>query len=663
MFWLACTLSLAALTAAPVNSNASFETVNGMHADGWTSDDIQGARWEPTELSNAQDGSMAMRLRGVSSETDQRVRLMSDPVPVQAGDAVNFQAWTRASGSPRHNLHLYVEGRRGDQWEKLEPGVDRPQSERWERDEWVPQGYITFVTPGMDAVRLVCAGAINSEIRVSWYLDNFTCEVVSFADYVKTRGAATGERLPDIYLVSPDTMAQNPLGIYGARHNFTPHIDWIGEQGRVYDQVTTACPWTKPSFASIMTGLYPSQHTVEDINYALPQSAKTLAEYMHDRGYFTIASVWSSYDGYLGPYMQFDQGFDVFFNSDDEKLVSESVLRFLETNGENLRNMGYGGIFLWHHIWEPHIPYTNREPQLLSNPDGKLGPVDITGMVYRRIIWEEEDYYNDADLAYMQDVYRWEAVSVNNLIGKVFSRFHWAGLLDKLNIVFCSDHGESFNEKDKVWGHSHGYETCVRVPLMMRIPDKIPPGERESTELVSSLDILPTLLDLAGVSPEQVLPGRSLLKPADKAYTAQYGISETRRHGFLTLRDNQYKIILKYAAEALDETDVDHRWNFCDGGGVYELYDLTADPLEQTNLAQQKPEVLQRMKDALQLHIETHGINCDAAGQGEQRELSTDTMEQLEALGYLGGGEPAGGIQAEVKGTDGGFGNMGQLPK
>jgi arylsulfatase A-like enzyme len=661
MFWLACGLSLAALAAAPSNSNPSFEEIVNKQPVGWTSDDIQGARWEPTDAYGAYDGSIALRLRGVSSETEQRVRLVSDPIAVQGGDAIRFQAWTRANGSPRHNLHIYVEGRRGEKWERLEPGVDRPQSERWLRDQWVPQGYTTFVTPGMDAIRLVCAGAINSEIRVSWFLDNFTCEVISFADYLKTRAARVGERLPDIYLVSPDTLSQEPLGVYGARHNFTPHIDWLAEEGRVYDQVTTACPWTKPSFASIMTGLYPSQHTVQDVQYLLPEEAHTLAEYLRERGYFTVAAVWSAYDGYLGPYMQFDQGFDIYFNSDNERHVSDAVLQFLETNQQNLKDMGYGGVFVWHHIWEPHIPYTNRQPQLLSNPDGKLGPVDITGMVYRRIIWDEPEYYNPADMAYMQDVYRWEAVFVNNLIGKVFSRFHWAGLLDNLNVVFCSDHGESFEEKEDVWGHSHGYESCTRTPLIIRAPGRMPAGDREEEALVSNLDILPTLLDIAGVKPNSALPGRSLLNQDTDAYTARYGVSETRRHGYLTLRDQQYKIILKYASESLDDTQLDHRWNFCDGGGVYELYDIKADPTEQNNLADSLPDVLDRMKAALQAHIDTHGISCAEGGQGERGELDAGTLEQLEALGYLGGEGPPAGLEAQQKVTEGGFGNLGGL--
>lgn len=649
------TLGLVVLAAAN-NVNPGFEDPQGMTVAGWTTDDIDGARWEPWDAGEVRNGKTAMRLRGTGSSRDTRVRLVSDPIPVQYGDAVAFECWIRANGTPRSNLLVFVEGHRNGVWSVLAPVADGPQSDRWLRKDWSPQSYTTFVPQGVDQVRLVCAGGIGLELRVSWYVDDFTATIVSVKSYAEQQKAAGKERLNDIYLVSPDTLSQSALSCYGAQRGYTPDIDWIAKEGRQYFQVTSAAPWTKPSFASIMTSLYPSQHKVEDIHYALPKSAETLAEKLKEKGYLTAAFVWSPYDGYLGPFMQYNQGFDIYFCSDQEDLVTDALKGFLEANQANLSDMDAGGIFIWHHIWEPHTPYINRNARLLANPEGNLGPIDVTDAVVSRGVWGGEGYANAADLRYFHDVYRWEANHTSQIIGEVFARFQWAGLLEKLNVVLCSDHGESFGEKGGVWGHTHGYETCIRTPLLMRFPGRAEPGLRDTETLVSNLDIMPTLLDVAGIDIPEFCQGRSLLqepKPTD--ITAKYGISETRRHGFLTVRDGRYKLLLKGASKPLDPSRLDHQWTYCDGSGVYELYDLIADPLELTNLVETQPEVFARLKQALEVHCVQAGIQCGENAGGEKMDISNSTMETLEALGYVGS---APKITSEVVGTDEGFGNL-----
>lgn len=637
---------------------SSFEDRDGMNVSGWSSDDFEGARWEPVEGSDARTGNVSMRLRGVESRSDVRVRLISDPIEVKTGDAIEFHAWTRATGTPRNNLMLYVEGYRDTKWHTIEPVIDRPQSERWLRDQWVPQGNTVFIPGGVTHVRLVCAGSINSELRVSWFVDDFSYEIISFRDYAASSKDSGVSRLEDIYLVTPDTLAQNVLGCYGGRGR-TETIDRLAVEGRRYEQVTTAAPWTKPSFASIMTSLYPSQHKVQDVHYALPLEATTLAEALKERGYFTAAFVWSPYDGYLGPYMNYNQGFDVYFYSDDELLVTEALLSFLGTNADNMSKFESGGLFIWHHIWEPHTPYTNRVPKLLSNPDGMLGPIDVTFEAYRRMIWNPEGYANAADLEYMHDVYRWEAVYTDNVLDNVFARFQWAGLWDSLNVVFASDHGESFGEKRYVWGHTHGYETCLRTPLILRFPGRVEADSSDRTTLVSNLDIMPTLLDLAGAAIPEHCEGRSLIGPAaDSGLTAKYGISETRRHGWLTVRDARHKLILRNASTPTDDSGLDHVWSFCDGG-IYELYDLQNDPLELNDIAEAEPEILARLKTVLEAHCQRTGIACGESSGGEVMEMSESTLEQLRALGYLDT-EPreSKGLEEVEVGTERGFGNL-----
>ncbi len=659
---MACTL-LSTVTGNALE-NSGFEKPNGMDAPGWVSDDIEGSRWLPAQAP-VRSGNWSMKLQCAGTDRDDPVRLVSKPVAVRVGDAVKFGAWTCANGTPRENLRVFLEGRRGSAWQRLEPVIDRPQSDRWLKSEWMPHEYTAFVPGAVEAVRLVIEGTIMSEIRVSWFVDDCTLEVTSLAGYLdEQRNAA---RLPDLYLAAPDTAAQNPFGCYGDPSVPTPTIDRLAAEGRLYTEVTSACPWTKPSFASILTSLYPSKHTVEDIYYALPEEVETLAEVLKAKGYFTAAFVWTSYDGFLGPYMQFDQGFDIYFYSDDELLVKQAILHFLETNAPKLREEGGGGLFIWHHIWEPHLPYTNRRPALLSNPLGQLGPVNISGLVFRRLVNAEPGYANPADAEYMHDVYKWEINYTDHVVGEVLDRMKWAGRLDTLNVLFCSDHGDSFNEKPGIWGHTHGYETCVRTPFILRFPGRITPGERDTESLVSNLDIMPTLLDLAGADPPAGCEGRSLLETEGKGGTAQFGISETRRHGFLTIRDERYKLVVHGASTPIRDDGSDHTWNLYqdDSPAVYELYDLQEDPFEGKDLALECPEELTRLKADLDAHCVRTGIaGGSAALRAAQKGMSEETLLELNALGYLDddGQKIHEKVRAqEIRGQDGGLGFLGQI--
>ena len=653
IIWSICLFSAALCASAePANINSGFEAGEPPAAQGWQSDDIEGARWTLTE-DMAHEGKRSMKLQCAGALRETPVRLVGEPVAVSAGDAVEFMVWTRSHGTPRSALKVYVEGQERGAWRTLLPMVDRPQSERWMNSEWTPRTEAVFVPGGVGQVRLVAEAAAVSEIRVSWYLDDFSLRIVSFRGYCEERKGQ--DRLPDIYLATPDALAQNTLGCYGEARVPTPHLDRLASEGRVYTQASAASPWTKPSFASIHSGMYPSQHTVEGVYSALPDRVTTLAEQLKQRGYFTIAFVWSPYDGFLGPYMQFGQGFDLYVHSEDEALVTEQILRFLETNRDTLGSRTGGGFFIWHHIFEPHIPYVNWRPDFVPNTEGKLGPVTITGLVLRRISGCEPGFANEADERYVHDVYKLEVNRTDSIIGEVLGRMQWAGVSDTLNVLFAADHGESFNEKPGIWGHCTPYETCMRIPLIVRFPGRVPPGERDS-ELVNQLDFMPTILDLAGAPIPPECEGRSLLKPAP-ADVSPYSISEGLAYQCLSIRDARYKLAVVNASQPKDVEKSINVWDLTQAR--YELYDLQDDPLELHECAAALPEVLERLKQALLAHCEHVGITGKAGAVPENKALADDTREALEAVGYIGGDKAKGG--AVEKRGEGGLGNMGGL--
>ncbi len=656
MSWAACIALFSLLgVGETLNINPGFESGVAPVAEGWASDDDDGARWTPTE-ETARSGKRSIKLPCVSSPKSVPIRLVSQPMNCRTGDAIEFMAWTRSHGTPRNQLRIYLEGQERGQWRLMEPAVSRPQSDRWLNSEWTPRCGMVFAPKGIAQFRMVAEASIDSEIRSAWYVDDFTCTIQSFGAYSEANQGR--EQLPNLYLAAPDTMAQNALGCYGETRVPTPNIDRLAAEGRLYTNMVAAAPWTKPSFASILTGMYPSQHTVEGMYNALPDSLVTLPERLKERGYFTAAFVFSPYDGFLGPYMQFNQGFDVFFFSDDEALVTQMLLRFLETNRDALASMNGGGFFIWHHLFEPHTPYINRHPVMLNNPEGKLGPVNITDIVSQRLIWTEPGYGNDADRNYMHDVYKWEVNHADGLIGQVLARMQWAGLLDSLNIVFTADHGEAFGETQWAWGHGNPYEACVKVPLILRFPGKVEPGTRNTTELTGHLDLMPTVLELAGAALPSPMEGRSLLQQATSQAQPRYSACEGRDFKCLAITDGRHKLNVYDASQPAQSNDPNvlqaNVWSL--DKARYELYDLTQDPWERNDITAQQPEILARLKEALNAHCARTGLGrISSSATAETRAISEETAQALGALGYFGGDNP---VEAVEKRGEQGLGNM-----
>lgn len=634
----------AAAAAVPVaerieaaNKNPGFEEVSDGRAIGWTSQEVEGVSWLVADEA-VYAGSHSMMLRGAG--TRKEVRLVSAAFPVKPGDCVEVLAWIHVKGTPRRQPRAFVEVKVADnRWVALEPKAHEVNILPRRTREWVwtPRACSVFVPREGEEARLVFSCTAASADSVTWYVDDFECRIASFADYLAANRNA--ERLEDIVLIGVDTLAQQYVGCYGADWNHTPNIDALAREGRLYKEVTTAASWTKPSFGSILTSRYPSQHTAEFFNSVLPEDLVTLAEALRARGYFTAGFVRSPYDGFLGPGMQLGQGFDLFFYSIHEDLVFEAMRRFLETNLDHLRDMKAGGIFLFWHFFEPHAHYRNDYPTFLFNK-GLVGNIALNESIIRKtILSNNPELADEEDVRYVRSCYASEVALVDKRIGDLFARLRWVGLYDRFNILFCADHGESFGEKPGVWNHGHPYITCTQTPLIMRFPGRVDPGRADERSLVSNLDVMPTILSLAGAPIPPGCEGRDLLGRA-RGQTAKYGICEDKQNGSLSIRDARYKLIANNAATRRTPDDrASARWVLYepDSPTEYELYDLRTDPLELSDIAQEKPAVFERLKEALDAHCAGVGIGRgeDVRPSPEAPVLSEKTIEELRAQGYL----------------------------
>jgi arylsulfatase A-like enzyme len=461
--------------------------------------------------------------------------------------------------------------------------------------------------------------------------------------------ALASARGPNILVVLVDTLRADHLGAYGYERPTSPAIDAFAREGVQFMQAYSQSTWTKPATASLFTGRYPRQHQAYLEKAKLPESEWLLPEALRAAGYRT--GVFSG-NPWVTREWGFDQGVDQFVSIYDERfarvtlfmrslkrlaklvddkarvynrvkmlvqgelsttardpVVTQALLRWVEERrGERF--------FAHLHLMSPHHPYDPPPPFDRFVPDRARQPV--TYYPKKSYFFFEEGEALDAGArADMVARYDGDILFVDGVFGPLIERLRALGLLDDTVVVLVSDHGEEFYDH-RNWGHGQSvYNELTHVPLVIRYPPRFPAGRRIDTP-VMTVDVMPTLLALAGVSPSAALAGRSLLpvvagtgEPGGEAYSELlYRYGEARG-----LVAGSQKIIHM-------RKDRDRR---------AERFDLASDPAEQRRLEATGPvatPLLERL-DAITRWGTAHQ---SAAVDGD---IDADMQKQLKALGYL----------------------------
>jgi len=312
---------------------------------------------------------------------------------------------------------------------------------------------------------------------------------------------------PDIVLVLVDTLRADRLGCYGNPRPTSPNLDRLAAEGLRFEHALSASTWTLPSTASILSGLLPDQHGVRVGGEALSDAAETAAERLRAAGYRTVAF---TDGGWVHHRWGFGQGFARFDvlprtgRSADVRLIVDAALEWLDT----ARQHPY---LLVVHTYEVHQPYVD--------PDGFAEPFldpAYEGRLDRRVkvASTRPEEYDAADAEWMLGLYDGEIRRADHHLARLLERVRSSPRWDRTAVIVTSDHGEEFLDHGGV-EHVMGrvYDANVRVPLLVRVPG----GTRRAVvgAPASGVDIAPTLLDLAGLEADPVLPGRSLLEVAD----------------------------------------------------------------------------------------------------------------------------------------------------
>jgi len=315
---------------------------------------------------------------------------------------------------------------------------------------------------------------------------------------------------PNILLISIDTLRRDHLGCYGYRRATTPCIDKLARRGVLYERPNSTSSWTLPAHTSLLTGLYPAFHGVQDDGVSLPEEIPTLAGNLKSDGYRTLAVVSHLY---VSSRFGLNRGFDVF----DDELIDGGVRNPVaaEVVDRALARMPSAESaepwFAFLHFFDPHWDYSPPPPfdRRFTVPSYR-GPIDGTMRSMTPYLVPGRRM-GAADLQHLIDLYDGEIAYVDAQIGRLLDELDSRHLLENTVIVLTGDHGEEFKEHGLL-GHGQTlYAEQLRVPLIIAGPTGLPEGAH-SRETVSLVDLAPTLLALAGAEPLPETAGVSLLK-------------------------------------------------------------------------------------------------------------------------------------------------------
>ncbi|MEO1173044.1 MAG: sulfatase, partial [Myxococcota bacterium] len=286
-----------------------------------------------------------------------------------------------------------------------------------------------------------------------------------------------------VILIVVDALRPDRMSTYGAKRPTTPNLDALADDGLVFTNFFTNGNWTRPSTASLLSGVLPHEHQVERDSDRLAERYETLPELLAARGIKTGAVVGN---GNAGSAFGLHQGFQFYADTvkhwdglPNADQVLDLALPFVRENKDER-------FFLMLFLIDPHDPYHapgEFENMFVESPETRL---------IRTPHWEL-GRYTEAERKRMTAVYDGAVRYTDEALGRFIAELKKLGLYDKSTLMVTSDHGEAFGEHGVYLHAHHLYDELTRAPLIVRAPKMSRRGGY--TPLLSqTVDILPTLV-------------------------------------------------------------------------------------------------------------------------------------------------------------------------
>jgi arylsulfatase A-like enzyme len=425
----------------------------------------------------------------------------------------------------------------------------------------------------------------------------------------------------NLILISLDTLRADHLGCYGYPEETSPHIDELARQGVLFEQASAPSPWTLPSHASMLTGLYPRSHGVNGWQRAIPKELYTLPEILGEHGFATGGVV------NAGVILTSKRGFDLGFESYEVLRPATSVpagaaRSVIVRAMEWLRANKGEPFFLFVHFYDLHADYKSLPDYGELFPSDYEGPADGTQKQLTRYATGHIEGWGEEEARHLARLYDAGVRQLDDRLGRLFEYLKSEGVWEETLIVLTSDHGEEFLDHGSV---DHGrtlYEEQLHVPLVLVGPG-VPRGLRVAGN-VSLIDIVPSALSMLGLPVPEDLEGVDLSRAWREA-----GAWPVERPMFAeadrwtAMQEGDYKRSVRREHLKL---------HYLHSSGAKLLFDLSRDPDELEDIAAEHPEVVEALWRELQEFMQGGGLS------GEELELSSEELEELQKLGYVQGG-------------------------
>lgn len=390
--------------------------------------------------------------------------------------------------------------------------------------------------------------------------------------------AAPRAARPNFLFIVADQLGFDALSAQGCPDVRTPNLDRLLARGTSFQLGHSPSPVCSPARSSMFTGRMPVETGVVVNSLAIRPDLPTMGSWLRKAGYDTAyCGKWHLPEGYPREI----EGFDILpvgAGQGDicDRLVSRNCAAFLRNRKSEQPFLLVSSFLEPHDICYWAIEAKNLVPVELPFPQlaGQLpklppnfgvfpkAPARLAGTTFRGFASEEQWRY------YIHVYYRMVEM-LDADVGRVLDALEEAGLAEDTVVVFTSDHGEGRGRHNHVqkW---YPYEEAVRVPFFVSCPGRLPTGVRDETHLVSHVDILPTLCEMAGIEPPPMSVGRSLapLLTGKAVDWRDHLVCEVQETGRM-VRTARYKFV-RYA-----------------GDPVVQLFDMLEDPWETRNLAEE----------------------------------------------------------------------------
>jgi arylsulfatase A-like enzyme len=434
----------------------------------------------------------------------------------------------------------------------------------------------------------------------------------------------------NVVIVCIDALRADHVGTYGYVRRTTPNIDAVAAGGALFERATAQSNWTVPATASLLTGVYPSDHgagirgrvrSLDVVTAPNPigDDVEILSESLHARGFRT--GLFSA-NPFL--YGSFTRGFDVArVNRRNATRLTDAAIRWLRKSPA-ARTFLYLQYMDTHHPLHPPEPYYSR----FVVPGGGRRGSEHENWAYGQQRDLQAPAFRDYR-AHKLALYDGALSFVDAEVGRLLATLRELGMEDDTLIVITSDHGEEFwdhaeiesrlgGDPRGIWGIGHGhsmFEELLHVPLIVRTPGV--KGARRVPCAVRHIDVVPTVLDLLGQSAPPSLRGRSLrelLEGRTPACPELPQIAESPAYGpdSRSITWGETKLVARE-------------------DGVRLLFDLGRDPAEREDLSSARPQLADRLHEELErrLHVKRSRPKPTASA------YDPETARQLRALGYL----------------------------